>query len=59
MTRHKKRGSNLDNCSMEVEIYIKNIAERHGSFEYAPPRLQLDPDREEDQLKILYPTVSL
>jgi hypothetical protein len=58
VSRQKKRGGNLENCSLEVEVYIKNIVEKYGSFEFAPARTPLDPDREEDQIKILYPSVS-
>lgn len=57
IVKNKKRG-NLDDCMYEVETYIKNASEKYGGFEYAPPRTLLDPKREEEQIRILYPKVS-
>ena len=57
MTRNKKKG-NLDGCVHEVELYIKSITERFGSFEYAQTKINYDPKKEEEQIKILYPKVS-
>ena len=54
--RNKKKG-NLDGCVHEVELYIKNIVDRFGGFEYAPPKINYDPKKEEEQIKILYPKV--
>ena len=57
LTRNKKKG-NLDGCVHEVELYIKSITERFGSFEYAQTKINYDPKKEEEQIKILYPRVS-
>jgi hypothetical protein len=54
--RHKKRG-NLDGCAHEVELYIQNIVGRFGSFEHAQTKINFDPKKEEEQIKILYPKV--
>ena len=56
--RNKKKG-NLDGCVHEVELYIKNITDKFGSFEYAPSKINYDPKKEEEQIKILYPKVKL
>ena len=55
---NKKRG-NLEGCMHEVDLYIKNITEKFGKFTYAPPKTNLDPKKEEEQIKILYPTCTL
>ena len=54
--RNKKKG-NLDGCVHEVELYIKNISDKFGAFEYAPTKINYDPKKEEEQIKILYPKV--
>ena len=56
--RNKKKG-NLDGCVHEVELYIKNITDKFGSFEYAPSKINYDPKKEEEQIKILYPKVKI
>ncbi len=56
--RNKKKG-NLDGCVHEVELYIKNITEKFGAFEYAPSKINYDPKKEEEQIKILYPKVKI
>jgi len=53
----KKVGGDLEGSVGEVELYIKNATERHGRFEYAPTRTALDPRKEEEQIKLLYPAV--
>ena len=55
---NKKRG-NLEGCMHEVDLYIKNITEKFGKFTHAPSKTNLDPKKEEDQIKILYPTCTL
>ena len=54
--RNKKKG-NLDGCVHEVELYMKNITDKFGWFEYAPTKINYDPKKEEEQIKILYPKV--
>lgn len=54
--RNKKKG-NLDGCVHEVELYIKNITDKFGAFEYAPSKINYDPKKEEEQIKIIYPKV--
>jgi hypothetical protein len=42
-----------------VELYIKNIIDRFGAFEYSTTKINYDPRKEEEQIKILYPKVGL
>ncbi|XP_059087825.1 MYND-type zinc finger-containing chromatin reader ZMYND8-like isoform X1 [Tigriopus californicus] len=56
--KNKKKG-NLESCVEEVNMYISNITEKFGSFQHAPPKTPLDPKREEEQIRILYPKCSL
>jgi hypothetical protein len=57
VTKSKKKG-NLESCVNEVNLYIKNITDRFGKFEFAPPKTVLDSRKEDEQIKILYPMVS-
>ena len=54
--KNKKKG-NLEGCMSEVELYMKNAAEKFGQFEYAPAKTAYDPKREEEQIRMLYPKV--
>lgn len=56
--KNKKKG-NLESCVEEVNMYIHNITEKFGSFQHAPPKTPLDPKREEEQIRVLYPKCSL
>ena len=38
-------------------MYIKNIKDKFGKFQHAPSKINLDPKKEEEQLKLLYPNV--
>ena len=42
-----------------MELYIKNIIDRFGAFEYSTTKINYDPRKEEEQIKILYPKVGL
>ena len=55
--KNKKRG-NLDGCMHEVDMYTKNISDKFGKFQHAPSKTNIDPKKEEEQIKILYPSVS-
>lgn len=56
--KNKKRG-NLDGCMHEVDMYIKNITEKFGKFQYADFKTNIDSKKEEEQIKLLYPTSTL
>ena len=56
--KNKKKG-NLEGCISEVENYTKNIADKFGKFEFAPFKTQVDAKKEEEQIKMLYPNVSV
>ena len=53
-----KKKNNLEGINQEVELYIKNITDKFGKFEYAPQKTGFDPKKEEEQIKILYPQVT-
>ena len=36
---------------------MKNITDKFGKFEHAPPKTPFDPKKEEEQIKMLYPQV--
>jgi len=55
----KKKRGNIDSCVQEVDLHIKKLRERFGKFEYAPPKTPFDPNKEEEQLKILFPKYTL
>jgi len=57
--QNKAKKGNLDGISHEVDLYIKHIKERFGSFEYAPFKTPYEPKREEEQIKLIYPKCSL
>ena len=50
---------NMEGINQEVDLYIKNISDKFGKFEHAPVRTPFDPRREEEQIKMLYPLVSM
>ena len=50
---------NMEGINQEVDLYIKNISDKFGKFEHAPVRTPFDPRREEEQIKMLYPLVSI
>lgn len=52
-----KKKNNVEGISQEVDLYIKNVVERFEKFEHAPFKTQLDPKKEEEQIKVLYPQV--
>ena len=52
-----KKKNNLDSINQEVELYMKNITDKFGKFEHAPPKTPFDPKKEEEQIKMLYPQV--
>ena len=56
--KNKKKG-NLEGCIHEVDLYINNIKEKFGKFVHAPFKTNLDPRKEQDQILMLYPDVSL
>ena len=56
--KNKAKRGNLDGCIHEVDMYIKNIKDKFGKFQHAPSKVNLDPRKEEEQLKLLYPNVS-
>ena len=53
----KTKKSNMDGCVNEVDMYIKNISDKFGKFEFASQKTNLDPKKEEEQIRILYPKV--
>merc|ERR1711988_215054 len=57
--KNKAKRGNLDGCIHEVEMYIKNIKDKFGKFQHAPSKINLDPKKEEEQLKLLYPNCTL
>ena len=56
--KNKAKRGNLDGCIHEVDMFIKNIKDKFGKFQHAPSKVNLDPRKEEEQLKLLYPNVS-
>ena len=56
--KNKAKRGNLDGCIHEVDMFIKNIQLKFGKFQHAPSKVNLDPRKEEEQLKMLYPNVS-
>ena len=56
--KNKAKRGNLDGCIHEVDMFIKNIKDKFGKFQHAPSKINLDPKKEEEQLKLLYPNVS-
>ena len=58
MNGPKAKRGNLDGCIHEVDMFIKNIKDKFGKFQHAPSKVNLDPRKEEEQLKLLYPNVS-
>ena len=57
VVKKPKRG-NLEGCIHEVDLYIKNIKDKFGKFTHAPPKVNVDPRQEQDQILLLYPDVS-
>ena len=51
----KKKRGNIDNCFAEMDKHIKKLKDRFGRFDYAQHRLQYDPAREAEMLKMLFP----
>merc|ERR1712110_971069 len=57
--KNKAKRGNLDGCIHEVDMFIKNIRDKFGKFQHAPSKINLDPKKEEEQLKLLYPNCTL
>ena len=57
VVKKPKRG-NLEGCIHEVDLYIKNIKDKFGKFTHAPPKVNVDPRQEQDQILLMYPDVS-
>jgi hypothetical protein len=57
--KNKAKRGNLDGCIHEVDMFIKNIKDKFGKFQHAPSKVNLDPRKEEEQLKMLYPNCNL
>lgn len=58
VVKNKKRG-NIEAIRDEVDRYIKHITDKFGKFEHSPYKTALDPRKEEEQIKILYPKVGI
>lgn len=42
----------------ELEQHIKKLRDKYGYFEHAPYKTPYDPNKEDEQLKMLIPNVS-
>ena len=50
-----QRKANLLVSIEEVDLHIKKLIERYGSFAYPSPRTAYNPLKEEEQLQLLIP----
>lgn len=54
-TQNQLHLRNLTMCFQEVEVYIANIKSLYGEFNYAPFKMQYDPENELKQLLLFIP----
>ncbi|XP_037956524.1 protein kinase C-binding protein 1 isoform X2 [Teleopsis dalmanni] len=58
MQTGKRTARELADCIKEVELYIQNIKQKIGGFNYAPFKTPYDPSIELEQLETMMPGVS-
>ncbi|XP_044751048.1 protein kinase C-binding protein 1-like isoform X2 [Coccinella septempunctata] len=52
---NKQKRNDIIECMREVEVYIANIKALYGEFNYAPFKMQYDPENELKQLLLFIP----